>query len=65
MFEIGLSYPKSLKCFNWANLSKNAMHFVNGLNFPPPKIYPRPGVFVPFRALALVVLNIGSCVFSD
>ena len=34
MFEMGLSYPKSLKCFNWAKFSQNALNFVNGLNFP-------------------------------
>ena len=62
MFEMGLSYPKGLKCFNWAKLSQNALNFANVLNFP--KI-PPPGVFVPLWALALVVLNIGSCLFSD
>ena len=25
---------QSLKCFNWAKLSQNALNFVNGLNFP-------------------------------
>ena len=34
MLEVGLSYPKGLKFFNWAKLSQNALNFVNGLNFP-------------------------------
>ena len=34
MFEMGLSYPKGLKCFNWAKLSQNALNFANVLNFP-------------------------------
>ena len=45
MFEIGLSYSKSLKCFNWAKLSQNALNFVNELNFPKKsemsKSYPK------------------------
>ena len=42
MFEMGLSYPKSLKCFNWANLSENALNFVNGSN--RKKIPPAGGI---------------------